>query len=397
MLREASKSRIKLVTLLAFISMPLSGFVTDIYLPSFPSMAKGLMVSERDIQLTLTSYLLSYGISQLFIGSILDNIGRYLPRLFSLFILLLSGIAIASTDSVFIICFLRGVQGVAVATLVVATRALFADLYQGDKLKNYLSYFTIVWSCGPILAPFLGGYLEKIFNWQANFYFLAFYAAILLVFELIYSSESIAEKKKINLSQTVSVYKSMLQNKQFMLGILILGISYSIVMLFNITGPFIIENTFHYTSVAIGYCTLLLGFSWGVGGFIAKKRMNQPFNKRIGIPIAVQLVAIIGLLGVSMFYESIFVMVGFAFLIHIISGVLFTTFFTSSMLFFPTNAGTAGGLMGGLVYIITSISGSLISLGSQVSTQGDLAWRYLFFAILLLLVVFSMSRLQKKA
>lgn len=397
MLREASKSRIKLVTLLAFISMPLSGFVTDIYLPSFPSMAKGLMVNERDIQLTLTSYLLSYGISQLFIGSILDNIGRYLPRLFSLFILLLSSIAIASTDSVFIICFLRGVQGVAVATLVVATRALFADLYQGDKLKNYLSYFTIVWSCGPILAPFLGGYLEKIFNWQANFYFLAFYAAILLVFELIYSSESIAEKKKINLSQTVSVYKSMLQNKQFMLGILILGISYSIVMLFNITGPFIIENTFHYTSVAIGYCTLLLGFSWGVGGFIAKKRMNQPFNKRIGIPIAVQLVAIIGLLGVSMFYESIFVMVGFAFLIHIISGVLFTTFFTSSMLFFPTNAGTAGGLMGGLVYIITSISGSLISLGTQVSTQGDLAWRYLFFAILLLLVVFSMSRLQKQA
>ena len=397
MLREASKSRIKLVTLLAFISMPLSGFVTDIYLPSFPSMAKGLMVSERDIQLTLTSYLLSYGISQLFIGSILDNIGRYLPRLFSLFILLLSSIAIASTDSVFIICFLRSIQGIAVATLVVATRALFADLYQGDKLKNYLSYFTIVWSCGPILAPFLGGYLEKIFNWQANFYFLAFYAAILLVFELIYSSESIAEKKKINLSQTVSVYKSMLQNKQFMLGILILGISYSIVMLFNITGPFIIENTFHYTSVAIGYCTLLLGFSWGVGGFIAKKRMNQPFNKRIGIPIAVQLVAIIGLLGVSMFYESIFVMVGFAFLIHIISGVLFTTFFTSSMLFFPTNAGTAGGLMGGLVYIITSISGSLISLGTQVSTQGDLAWRYLFFAILLLLVVFSMSRLQKKA
>jgi len=297
-----------------------------------------------------------------------------------LLILLLSSIAIASTDSVFIICFLRGVQGVAVATLVVATRALFADLYQGDKLKNYLSYFTIVWSCGPILAPFLGGYLEKIFNWQANFYFLAFYAAILLVFELIYSSESIAEKKKINLSQTVSVYKSMLQNKQFMLGILVLGISYSIVMLFNITGPFIIENTFHYTSVAIGYCTLLLGFSWGVGGFIAKKRMNQPFNKRIGTPIAVQLVAIIGLLGVSMFYESIFVMVGFAFLIHIISGVLFTTFFTSSMLFFPTNAGTAGGLMGGLVYIITSISGSLISLGTQVSTQGG--WLGVIYSLL---------------
>lgn len=396
MLRQASDSRIKLVTLMAFVSMPLSGFVTDIYLPSFPAMAKNLMVAERDIQLTLTTYLLSYGISQLFIGSILDSIGRYRPRLLALTVLMLSSLLITYMDHVFVICLLRAIQGVAVSILVVATRALFADLYQGDKLKNYLSYFTIVWSCGPILAPFLGGYLEKMFDWKANFYFLAFYAAILLLFELVFSGESIAMKKRINLSDNVLVYREMLQNKLFILGILVLGISYSIVMLFNITGPFIIENTFHFTSVAIGYCTLLLGLSWMIGGLIAKRRMDLSFNQRVWKPIAVQVLAIIGLLGVSSLYQNIYVMVGFAFVIHIISGVLFTSFFTSSMLFFPANAGTAGGLMGGLVYIITSVASSLVSLGGEVTTQGELAWRYLFFAILLLLVVFNMARLPKK-
>ncbi|ERJ57640.1 MFS transporter [Sphingobacterium paucimobilis] len=396
MLRQASQERIKLVTLMAFISMPLSGFVTDIYLPSFPAMARNLGVDERDIQLTLTTYLLSYGISQLFIGSILDSIGRYRPRLLALFILLLSSMAITYTDSVFIICLWRAIQGIAVSILVVATRALFADLYQGERLKNYLSYFTIVWSCGPILAPFLGGYLEKIFHWKANFYFLAGYAAVLLLLELFYSGESIAQKKKISIGENVKVYKTMLQNKLFILGILVLGLSYSIVMLFNITGPFIIENTFHFTSVTIGYCTLLLGFSWVIGGLIAKRRMNMAFKKRVAYPIAVQLTAIVSLLVVSCFYQSIYIMVSFAFLIHIISGVLFTTFFTSSMLFFPANAGTAGGLMGGLVYIITSIASSLISISGNVSTQADLAVRYLLFAILLVLVVFGMYRVQAR-
>ncbi|EHO07330.1 Multidrug resistance protein D [Myroides odoratimimus] len=92
MLREASEQRKKLATILAFCSIPLSGFVTDIYLPSFPSMAKGLAVSEQDIQLTLTCYLLSYGISQIFVGSLLDNIGRYKPRLVALLILIITDI-----------------------------------------------------------------------------------------------------------------------------------------------------------------------------------------------------------------------------------------------------------------------------------------------------------------
>ncbi|WP_277115534.1 MFS transporter, partial [Chryseobacterium sp.] len=170
MLREASEQRIRLITIMAFVSIPLSGFVTDIYLPSFPSMAKEMMVSEKDIQITLTSYLLSYGISQLFVGGILDSIGRYRPKLIALFLLILTSILITMTNSILLICLLRILQGAAVSVLVVATRAIFVDIYDAERVKHYLSYFTIVWSCGPILAPFLGGYLEKIFNWHANFY-----------------------------------------------------------------------------------------------------------------------------------------------------------------------------------------------------------------------------------
>lgn len=395
MLRQSSAQRIKLVTFMAFVSMPLSGFVTDIYLPSFPAMAKSLHVHERDIQLTLTSYLLSYGISQLIIGNILDSIGRYRPKVLALMLLILSSLLIAHTDSVFFICLLRVVQGVAISILVVATRALFVDLYAGERLKNYLSYFTIVWSCGPILAPFLGGYLEKIFNWQANFYFLTFYASGLLLFEVFYSGESIAEKKKINLRDNLNLYKMMLQNKRFILGILVLGFSYSIVMLFNITGPFIIENTFHFSSVTIGYCTLILGFSWMIGGFITKKRMHLDFVPRVIAPVLLQASLIIALMMVGIFQQNLYIMLGFAFFIHTISGVLFTSFFTTSMLFFPKHAGTAGGLMGGMVYIVTSLSNFIVAISGKVTTQNGLAWRYFIFSTFLTLIMLFMWKLQK--
>ena len=395
MLRQASAQRIKLVTFMAFVSMPLSGFVTDIYLPSFPAMAKSLHVHERDIQLTLTSYLLSYGISQLIIGNILDSIGRYRPKVLALMLLILSSLLIAHTDSVFFICLLRVVQGVAISILVVATRALFVDLYAGERLKNYLSYFTIVWSCGPILAPFLGGYLEKIFNWQANFYFLTFYASGLLLFEVLYSGESIAEKKKINLRDNLNLYKMMLQNKRFILGILVLGFSYSIVMLFNITGPFIIENTFHFSSVTIGYCTLILGFSWMIGGFITKKRMHLDFVPRVIAPVLLQASLIIALMMVGIFQQNLYIMLGFAFFIHTISCVLFTSFFTTSMLFFPKHAGTAGGLMGGMVYIVTSLSNFIVAISGKVTTQNGLAWRYFIFSTFLTLIMLFMWKLQK--
>lgn len=389
MLREASEQRKKIATILAFCSVPLSGFVTDIYLPSFPSMAKGLVVSEKDIQLTLTCYLLSYGISQLFVGTLLDNIGRYKPRLLALLSLILTNLAITFLDDILLICLIRVIQGIAIAVLVVATRAIFIDIYDEKRRTYFLSYFTVAWSCGPIIAPFLGGYLEKLFSWHANFYFLAIYSAVILLFDLWVGAESIPEKKKFNIKETMALYGMMLSNRMFMTGILILGFSYSIIMIFNIAGPFLIENSFHFNSVTIGYCTLILGFSWMIGGLIGKRRMHVPFKQRITRPIIIQMSLIIALLILSQFYQSLLILMPFLFIIHICSGTIFNNFFTSTMLFFPNNAGTAGGLMGGLVYILTSITSFIISSSGVIDTQAGLVWRYLFMALALLMAIIA--------
>lgn len=395
-LKNASLARRKYATILTFLTVPLSGFMTDVYLPSFPAMARNLQVSEHSIQLTLTAFFLSYGVVQLFVGGLLDSIGRYRPILWSLVGLLLSSLAITFSRDVWMICFLRVVQGIATSFIVVAKRAYFVDLYNEVERKNYLSYFTIVWSCGPIIAPFLGGYLESLFSWEANFYFLAVYAAILLLGELFISGETIRNFKKFNLKKTSISYRVMLRNSGFLSGILILGISYSVVMVFNIAGPFVVEHHFNYSPVIIGYCTLILGISWMIGGILSKRLVHYTFNPKILFFAGFQLLCIIGLIVLSGYYDNLMLLVSFAFIIHICSGFIFTNYFTNNMLFFPSNAGISGGLMGGLLYIITSISSYIIASSGEIASTWDMGWRYLLIALPLALVVFLAARYRSK-
>ena len=395
-LREASASRKKIATIITFLSIPLSGFMTDIYLPSFPSMARNLDVSEQSIQFTLTCFFLSYGFAQLFVGPVADSIGRRKPVMVSLVVLLLSSLAVTFTHEVAVISLLRIVQGIATAFIVVAKRAYFVDLYDDKERKHYLSFFTIVWSCGPIIAPFLGGFLEEHFGWQSNFYFLAIYAAILLGAEGIWGGETIRNYKKFNLKKTSLLYMAMLKNPGFILGILVLGFAYSVVMVFNIAGPFVVEHHFNYSPVIIGYCTLVLGLSWMIGGILSKKLTPVAFAQKIRVVSLIQL----GIIGVFItlagFVDNLVLLIAFAFLIHICSGFLFTNYFTQNMIFFPGNAGIAGGLIGGLLYIITSIGSFAISASGEINTTLDMALRYLMIALPLAVVLYFSLRYFKK-
>ena len=401
-LRQASENRKQIATVITFFTIPLSGFMTDIYLPSFPSMAQNLSVSEKSIQLTLTCFFLSYGFAQLVVGSILDSLGRYKPILFSLIALIISSLAITWTDQVWLICFWRIVQGLGTSFIVVAKRAYFVDLYDEEKRKHFLSFFTIVWSCGPIIAPFLGGYLESLFAWQANFYFLAIYAGALFIAELFFSGETIRNVKKFNLKKTSMLYMVMLKNKAFVFGILILGMAYSTVMVFNIAGPFVVEHHFGFNAVTTGYCTLILGISWMIGGIISKTFSKQNFSRKLKVSAFIQIALLVLFVMAAAQLDQLYLLIIFAFLIHIVSGFIFTNYFTQNMIYFPSNAGIAGGLIGGLLYIITSIISFLISSSGEIASTFDMSIRYLGVGIPLVLVIFYSSFLilkkqQKKA
>lgn len=391
MLKEKNKF---IATLLAFAVIPMSGLATDIYLPSMPSMAVELHQPESRIQLTLSIFLISYGITQFFAGSVVDSFGRYRVALISLALFVVSFVITATTKDIMVIYAMRVVQGALSGFAVVSKRAFFVDVYEGEKRKHYLSIMTIVWSVGPIIAPFLGGYLQKLFGWQSNFYVLAGYSLLLLIFELIFSGETLKIKKPFFLTTMLNEYDMMFRTKDFFYGMLMCGVSYAMVIFFNLCGAFIIEHKMGYSEVVAGYVSLILGFAWMMGGFLGKALIEKAFLPKIRSANFIQLFLIVLMIICSLFMNNIYSLVAFAFVIHVTAGFIFNNYFAYCLGRFPQSAGVAGGLTGGLAFIITSaISYGIVAI-LKPQIQLHVAEGYFILGFLGLLIL-TMTKLRK--
>ena len=172
--RIARHDRAGFGVFLAFLLIPLSGIGTDIYLPSMPSMASALGASAAQIQLTLTLtlFIAGYGRGQLVVGVLLDRFGRWRPMLVALALFAASSALIAVSDDLRVIWALRLLQGLLGAVVVVSKRTFFVDVFRGAALQRYLTWMTVVWSLGPICAPFVGGFVQTHWGWRTNFVLL---------------------------------------------------------------------------------------------------------------------------------------------------------------------------------------------------------------------------------
>ncbi len=342
-------------TVLALALIPLSGFATDIYLPSLPAMAKDLHVSTSAIQLSLVLFMFSTGVSQLFIGSILDSFGRFKISIVSLALFSLTSFVIALVPDIHVIYAMRIIQGITIALIVVGKRAYFVDLYSGEKLKGYISLFAIIWACAPIMAPFLGGYLQSVFGWKSNFYFLGALSLIFLILELIYSGESLKHFHPFKAKPIAMAYSNMLKTVDFTVGLIIIGLCFGLVVIYSLSSPFIIERVFGYSPVVTGYSSLLSGFSVMMGGIIAKSLIKAPLVKKVVSALTIQVILVLFMILTAPYESNLYTLVGFTICIHISGGFIFNIIYGYCISLFSKNAGIGSGLTGGAMYMVSSV------------------------------------------
>lgn len=381
----------QLATYLAFSISPLSGFAVDIYLPSLPDMATRLHTNEAGIQLTLSIFLTCYGICQLLIGSLLDAWGRYLPKLGALMVFGLASLIIANTSSLQLVYVMRAVQGITIAIVVVSNRATFLDRFTGAQLKHYVSLFSIIWSAAPIIAPFIGGYLQIQFGWQSNFYVLAIYAFILLILELIIGGETLDQFKPFRIKRVLDTYWSMIKTKDFTAGLAILGLAYAVLMVYNMASPFLIERLMHHPATVTGNMALLSGVSLLLGGIIAKVYLAKPFKKKIILAFILQLIAVISLIALTTQIHNLFTLFTYVVILHGLSGFIFNTILSYCLTRFTENAGIASGLTGGGYTIFTAVfSAGLVSI-ITIQNQAVLGLGYGILIITMLVIFVSIK------
>lgn len=375
-MRRINGSRTGWNTFFALSLIPLSGFAMDVFIPSLPDMASKLHASPAAIQLTLSIFIISYGISQFLVGALVDRFGRYLPNLVSMLVFSIASFVIAYSQNLQLIYAMRAVQGFTVAVIVVSKRAYFVDVFSGEQLKKYTSLFSVIWAIAPIVAPFLGSFFQTQWGWWANFAFLGYFGLAFFIVECFIGGESMQQAQPLDLKSVVKTYGVMLKTKDFTSGLIVLGLVYAMVLVYGMASPFLIENRLHFSPSVTGYASLFSGVSVFIGGSLSRALITQPFFKKLVIANGIQIVSVLALFAVTSVYQNLFTMLLLVFLLHSTGGFIFNNLLSYCLIRFPQYAGKASGLVGGGFSVVTSVFSSLLVNGIFINSQVWLAVSY---------------------
>ena len=144
-------------------------FAIDMYLPALPTIAADLHVSNAATQMTLMSFFVTFGLSQIFYGPAADMLGRKPPLYFGLVVFIIGSIGCQLSTGINGLIAFRALQGLGGAAVMVIPRAIIRDLHTGIEATRLMSLIMLVISVSPCLAPLTGSAIIAAFSWRAIF------------------------------------------------------------------------------------------------------------------------------------------------------------------------------------------------------------------------------------
>ena len=152
----------------------------NIFLPSMPGLQRAFHTDFATVQLTLTLYLIGLAVAQLFYGPLSDRLGRRPVLLAGLVLFLVGTLACMLAPSIEALIAARVVQAVGGCAGVVLGRAMVRDMYDRDRAASMIAYITMAMVVSPMVAPFIGGFLDGWYGWRGGFAFLLILAGPVL-------------------------------------------------------------------------------------------------------------------------------------------------------------------------------------------------------------------------
>lgn len=378
--------------LLVNIVVPLAAMSTDIYLPSLPALNLHFHSQIALVQLTVTSYIIAMGLSQFIAGPVSDACGRKGLLLIAIVTQFLAVLAIIFSPSIYWMIVFRFVQGLGAAFMIVPGRAIINDVFEGHELKKQFNYTTISFAVSPIVAPFIGGYLQHYLGWQANFFFILIYTALLGLLLLLSYKETIMRTRSFSMHYLWENYRIILSNRYFVVSAIFAGMIWGYAALFSITGPFLIQTELHHSAIAYGRVALLMGLAWFLGN--AANRLLFNTDKKVKSQVSLWLTLVTAIVMIVLSHLGFFSIPALAIPASVIiffSGIMFPIYIGECMVIFSNLAASANACLFGIIWIMFG-GYTVLATQLKVHSMFPLAVSFGIVGILCLLLYYGVIK-----
>ncbi|MGF1846632.1 multidrug effflux MFS transporter [Vibrio lentus] len=391
-----SQSTFKKTPLLLAMMIIATGQVgVSIYLPSLPLIASDLSVTQVDVQLLVTLFLVGFGLSQLFYGPMSDAVGRRPIFLLGQGVYLIGTIVcFAFSDNMAALEVGRLLQGLGAGSASVLGRSVLRDSYDGPQLTKALSYISITASIMPIIAPVFGGWISFHLGWQAVFLFVLLYLLAIYILGYFVLPETLPYgKSRFEVSQVVKNYGRLLTNRQVISSASYNWMSYMASLVSLSLFPFLMQEQLGLTAAEYGSLMIVPSAGLLIGS-VALNLLNRRFSTPQLMSLAILIVLASGTWLLT--HElSIFNLVWAFTWLAIAQGISFPL--SISMLLEPhkKQAGAVSALSGSIQMCLAGLLGGYL-VESWVTTHLQLGVFYLIIGAGMGSVLWSSSRANKK-
>jgi DHA1 family bicyclomycin/chloramphenicol resistance-like MFS transporter len=250
----------------------------DMYLPSFPAIAREFGAPASAVQATVATYFIGLAAGQLFYGPLSDRLGRRGPLLFGLILFIGASIGCAFATGVRALILWRVLQALGGCAQMMVARAVVRDRFDARDGVRVLSLLMLVMGLAPILAPLAGGQLLVTFGWRSIFWALAGYGTVGLVAVALLLPESLPpeRRRQDSLREVFGVYGALMRDREYMAYVLSGGLIMAGMFAYIAASPFVFIELFHVPPQRYG-----LFFGTNALGLIMASQVNGRLAHRV--------------------------------------------------------------------------------------------------------------------
>ena len=243
------------------------------YTPALPTIAEELQADRASIQFTLTVFMLTFAVAQLAYGPLSDRFGRRGVLLMSLLLYVAGTIAVALSPNVAILTVARVVQAAGGVGALVLSRAMVADVFHRDRVRNVLAIVNSGGSVAPVIALAAGGFVLAALGWRGIFWLSAGISLVFFALTLIFLKETHTKRDPVLYGgrKLVQNMWALLTTPAFLMYTIAPALIGGTIFGFMTGTPFVLIETMHVSPNNFGLIVALLPVGFIIGSIVSTR------------------------------------------------------------------------------------------------------------------------------